>query len=369
LEGKTREGLPAFPFFYFLFSGEETMTRVGVVGATGYTGIEIIRLLARHPKIKLSVLTAEKNVGQPIWKLFPSVLKETDLICQPLEVEPLSEACDFIFTALPHKAAMEVVSGFLERGLKVVDLSADFRLADPKVYEEWYEPHTAPGLLKEAVYGIPELRREEIKKARLVANPGCYPTSVILALAPVLKHKLVDLHTLIADSKSGVSGAGRSAVLSSLFAEVSENFKAYKVTEHRHTPEMEQELSRVAGQKVILTFTPHLVPMKRGILSTIYATLVKPLSEKDIYQVYVDFYRGEKFVRVRPSDLLPSTADVFGSNYCDIGVKVDKRNNRLIILSAIDNLVKGASGQAVQNMNVMLGFEESLGVDVVPVYP
>ena len=345
------------------------MTRVGVVGATGYTGVELIRLLSRHPRIKMTALTADRNVGQPIWKLFPSVMKEIDLICQPLELESLSKACDFLFLALPHKAAMEVVPGFLERGLKIVDLSADFRLADPKVYEKWYEPHTAPGILREAVYGIPELHREEVKKARLVANPGCYPTSVILALAPVLKHQLIDLSTMIADSKSGVSGAGRSAVLSSLFAEVSENFKAYKVTEHRHTPEMEQELSRVAGEKVNITFTPHLVPMKRGILSTIYATLKRPLFEKEIYDVYSDFYRNEKFVRIRPSDLLPSTAEVFGSNYCDIGLKVDTRFNRLILFSAIDNLVKGASGQAVQNMNLMLGFEESLGVDIVPVYP
>jgi len=345
------------------------MTRVGIIGATGYTGIELVRLLVRHPKVRLTALTAEKNVGQPLWKFFPSILNEVDLVCQPLEVESLSKACDFVFTALPHKAVMEVAPGFLEKGIKVVDLSADFRLADPKVYEQWYESHTAPGLLQEAVYGIPELHREEIKKARLVANPGCYPTSVILALAPVLKLKALDLRTIIADSKSGVSGAGRSAVLSSMFAEVSENFKAYKVTEHRHTPEMEQELSRVAGEKVTITFTPHLVPMKRGILSTIYATLAKPLSEKEIYERYLEFYRQEKFVRIRPSDLLPSTADVLGSNYCDLGVKVDGRNNRLILLSAIDNLVKGASGQAVQNMNLMLGLEEGLGLDVVPLYP
>jgi N-acetyl-gamma-glutamyl-phosphate reductase len=345
------------------------MTRVGVVGATGYTGVELVRLLSRHPGVKLTAVTAERNVGQPIWKLFPSVFKETDLVCQPLEVEPLSKTCDFVFLALPHKAAMEVAPGFLERGLKIVDLSADFRLSDPKVYEQWYEPHTAPGLLSEAVYGIPELHREEIKKARLVANPGCYPTSVILGLAPALNRQLIDLRTIVADSKTGVSGAGRSAVLSSMFAEVSENFRAYKVAEHRHTPEIEQELSRAAGEKVTITFTAHLVPMKRGILSTIYATLKEPLSEKEIYEVYSFFYRNEKFVRIRPSDLLPATGDVFGSNYCDIGLKVDKRNNRLILLSAIDNLVKGASGQAVQNMNLMLGLEESMGVDIVPVYP
>ncbi len=343
--------------------------RVGVVGATGYTGLELIRLLLRHPNVQLTALTAERYVGQPIWKVFPSVLKEIDIICQPLEVESLAKNCDFIFTALPHKAAMEVIPGFWQRGIKVVDLSADFRLRDPQVYEEWYEKHTAPEFLKYAVYGLPELHREEIKKTSLVANPGCYPTSIILALAPALRHKLVDPHSIIADSKSGVSGAGRSAVLSSLFAEVSENFKAYKVTEHRHTPEIEQELTFLAGKKISLTFTPHLVPMKRGILSTIYATLAQPISEREIYGAYEQFYRNEKFVRLRPGDLLPSTADVWGSNYCDIGFKVDQRNNRLIIISAIDNLVKGASGQAVQNMNLMLGWEESLGLEVIPLYP
>lgn len=348
---------------------EKAMKRVGVVGATGYTGLELVRLLVRHSKVQITALTSERYVGQPIWNVFPSLMKETDLVCQALDVEPLSQVCDLIFTALPHKTAMEVVPGFLERGLKVVDLSADFRLADPKVYEEWYEAHTAPALLKEVVYGIPELHREEIKKASLVANPGCYPTSVILALAPALRNKVIDPHTIIADSKSGVSGAGRSAVLSSMFAEVSESFKAYKVADHRHTPEMEQELTRVAGEKIVITFTPHLVPMKRGILSTIYATLAKPLAENEILDLYRNFYFDEKFVRIRPVSLLPGTAEVLGSNYCDIGLKVDKRTNRLILLSAIDNLVKGASGQAVQNMNLMLGLEESLGLDVVPLFP
>jgi len=345
------------------------MTRVGVVGATGYTGLELVRLLLRHPQVKMTALTAERYVGQPIWQVFPSVMKETDLICQPLAVEPLVQTCDFLFTALPHKAAMEVVPAFIQKGLKVVDLSADFRLADPQVYEEWYEPHTASEFLKEAIYGIPELHREEIKKSSLVANPGCYPTSIILALAPALRNKLIDKRTIIADSKSGVSGAGRSAVLSSLFAEVSENFKAYKVAEHRHTPEIEQELSRLAGEQIVITFTPHLVPMKRGILSTIYASLEKPHSENEVLDLYRTFYAHEKFVRIHPSDLLPSTADVLGSNYCDIGLRIDKRNNRLILLAAIDNLVKGASGQAIQNMNLMLGLEESLGLDIVPLYP
>jgi N-acetyl-gamma-glutamyl-phosphate reductase len=345
------------------------MTRVGVVGATGYTGLELVRLLLRHPGVKMTALTSERSVGQPIWKVFPSVMKETDLVCQALEIEPLARGCDFLFTALPHKTAMEVIPGFVQRGLRVVDLSADFRLTDPKVYEEWYDTHTAPELLREVVYGIPELHRTEIRKAALVANPGCYPTSIILALIPALRHKIIDTRTIIADSKSGVSGAGRSAVLSSMFAEVSENFKAYKVTEHRHTPEIEQELSRAAGEKITITFTPHLVPMKRGILSTVYATLKDSLSESEILDLYRRFYSSEKFVRIHPSDLLPGTADVFGSNYCDIGLKVDKRNNRLILLSAIDNLVKGASGQAVQNMNVMLGFEEAAGLGIIPIFP
>ncbi|MGQ9693699.1 MAG: N-acetyl-gamma-glutamyl-phosphate reductase [Thermodesulfobacteriota bacterium] len=343
--------------------------RIGVVGATGYTGLELIRLLLRHPNVQLSALTAERYVGQKIWQVFPSVFKEIDLTCQALEVDSLANSCDFIFTALPHKAAMEVIPGFWQRGIKVIDLSADFRLNDPKVYEEWYEKHTAPEFLKYAVYGLPELHRAAIKETSLVANPGCYPTSIILGLAPALRHKLIDPHSIIADSKSGVSGAGRSVVLSSLFAEISENFKAYKVTEHRHTPEIEQELSFLAGEKISLTFTPHLVPMKRGILSTIYATLAQPISEREINALYEQFYRNEKFVRLRPGDLLPSTAEVWGSNYCDIGLKVDKRNNRLIIISAIDNLVKGASGQAIQNMNLMLGWEESLGLEVIPLYP
>ncbi len=345
------------------------MTRVGIIGATGYTGLELVRLLLRHPGVKITALTSERYVGQPIWKVFPSVMKETDVVCQALEVEPLCQACDFLFTALPHKTAMEVIPGFVRRGLRVVDLSADFRLADPQVYEEWYDKHTAPELLQDAVYGIPELHRDEIRKAALVANPGCYPTSIILALAPALRHRMIDPRTIIADSKSGVSGAGRSAVLSSMFTEVSENFKAYKVTEHRHTPEMEQELSRVAGEKITITFTPHLVPMKRGILSTIYAALQDAPSENEIVESYRKFYAPEKFVRIHPSDLLPGTGDVFGSNYCDIGLKVDKRNNRLILFSAIDNLVKGASGQAVQNMNLMLGLEESTGLDIIPVFP
>jgi N-acetyl-gamma-glutamyl-phosphate reductase len=345
------------------------MVRIGIIGATGYTGAELVRLLLRHPNVKITAVTAERFVGKPLAEVFPSLLGEIDLVCQPLNPQVLAAACDFAFTALPHKAAMEVVPDLLQAGLKVVDLSADFRIVDPKVYEEWYEPHLAPQLLKSAVYGIPELRRDEIKEARLVANPGCYPTSVILALAPALRHGLVDHRTIVADSKSGVSGAGRSAVLSSMFTEVSESFKAYKVAEHRHTPEMEQELSRQAGETVTITFTPHLVPMKRGILSTLYAQLKSPMEEKDILRIYRSFYEREKFIRVRPSHLLPNTAEVLGSNYCDIGLKVDSRNQRLILLSAIDNLVKGASGQAIQNMNVMLGWDESLGLNLVPLFP
>jgi len=345
------------------------MVRVGVLGATGYTGLELIRLLLRPPQVKITAITSERSVGQPIEKVFPSLLKEINLDCRALEVESLAQSCDFIFTALPHKAAMGVVPYFFARGLKVVDLSADFRLVDPQVYAQWYEPHTAPELLPRVTYGLPEIYRKNIQSASLVANPGCYPTSVILALAPVLRHQIIDPRSIIADSKSGVSGAGRSAVLSSLFTEVSENLKAYKVTEHRHTPEIEQELSRMAGEKITITFTPHLVPMKRGILSTIYASLARPVSESDILAIYRDFYAKERFVRVRPPDLLPSTADVYGSNYCDLGLKIDSRNNRLILLSALDNLVKGASGQAIQNMKLMLGLDEELGIEVIPLYP
>jgi len=274
-----------------------------------------------------------------------------------------------IFLALPHSESMKVAPIFLERGKKVVDLSADFRLRDVKVYEHWYGQHASPQVVSQAIYGIPELYRSEVAKSRFVANPGCYPTSVILGTAPALKHRLIDTASVIVDSKSGTSGAGRDPQVGSLFCEVNEGFKAYKVGKHRHTPEIEQELSRLAGQEIKISFTPHLLPIDRGILSTIYATLNRDITGEEITELYRNFYQGERFVRICQPGSFPNVAFVRGSNYCDIGVTVDARTNRLIIVSAIDNLVKGAAGQAIQNMNILCGFPEHTGLDMIAMFP
>jgi N-acetyl-gamma-glutamyl-phosphate reductase len=264
---------------------------------------------------------------------------------------------------------MEVVPTFLALGKRVVDLSADYRLRDAKEYEAWYEPHRNPELLATAVYGLPEIRREDIAQAQLVANPGCYPTSIILGLAPLLANRIIDPATIISDSKSGVSGAGRSAKVDSLYCEVNDGFKAYGVASHRHTPEIEQELSLLAGGTVRISFTPHLVPMDRGILSTIYATAISDASTQDLVTLYQDHYKGEAFVRILPEKVFPSTAHVKGANFCDIGLVMDGRTGRIIVVSAIDNLVKGAAGQAIQNMNVMNGFPENTGLEILPLFP
>jgi len=346
------------------------MLKVAIVGASGYTGVELLRILYTHPEAAVTCVTSEQNAGKRISEVFPSLRDRCDLVLENLEPVRVAGKADFIFTALPHKAAMEVVPTFIKLGKRVVDLSADYRLQDAREYALWYEPHLNPLLLKQAVYGLPELKRAKIAESELVANPGCYPTSVILGLAPLLKKKLVDISTIIADSKSGVTGAGRSAKVDNLFCEVNDGFKAYGVGgAHRHIPEIEQELSHLAGKKVTISFTPHLVPMDRGILSTIYASPVKPVTTPELLKLYADFYKGEPFVRVLPAGCFPSTAHVRGSNFCDIGLTVDSRTGRVIIVSAIDNLVKGASGQAVQNMNIMNGFPENLGLEGLPLFP
>jgi N-acetyl-gamma-glutamyl-phosphate reductase len=274
----------------------------------------------------------------------------------------IAQCSDMVFTALPHTKAMDCVPYFLKHCRLTVDLSADFRLRNREVYETWYAPHTAPELLDEAVYGLPEIYREEISKARLVANPGCYPTSAILGAAPLLGSGLIDPQTLIVNSASGVTGAGRSLTLGSLFCEVNEGMRAYKVGEHRHTPEMEQEMSRLYGSSVNITFVPHLVPLSRGILTTIYARLMDVPSEDHILGEYGRFYESEPFVRIRPKGSLPDIREVKGTNFCDIGVRVDTRTERVVVVAAIDNLVKGAAGAAVQNMNVALGYPETAGL-------
>ncbi|SHI59456.1 N-acetyl-gamma-glutamyl-phosphate reductase [Malonomonas rubra DSM 5091] len=345
------------------------MLRVAVVGASGYTGVELIRLLVGHPEIEISSVTSRQHEGLLISQVFPSLAGFCDLICEPVDIAAIAAKSDLVFTALPHKSAMEVIPGFLEAGCKVVDLSADYRLKDQAVYEQWYQEHSSPELLAEAVYGLPELFRSELAGARLVANPGCYPTSVALGLAPLLKNDLIDPATLIIDSKSGTSGAGRSAKQGSLYCEVNEGFKAYGVAAHRHTPEIEQTLSTLAGCDVAVNFTPHLLPINRGILSTMYATLRKDQTSEDLINLYRQTYADEHFVRVTPGGELPNVAYVRGTNFCDVGLVSDQRTGRVVVVSAIDNLVKGAAGQAIQNMNLICGFTEQLGLGIVPLFP
>ena len=346
------------------------MLKVAVVGASGYTGVELLRVLNGHPEMAVTCVTSEQSAGKRISDVFPSLRGRCDLLLENLEPVAVAEKADLIFTALPHKAAMEVVPTFLKLKKKVVDLSADYRLHDPDEYAQWYEPHLNPQLLGSAVYGLPELHRSKIVKSRLIANPGCYPTSIILGLAPLLKKKLIDHDSIIADSKSGVSGAGRSAKVDNLFCEVNDGFKAYGVGGvHRHIPEIEQELSLLAGNKLTISFTPHLVPMDRGILSTMYAQPMKRFVAADLLQIYREFYQGEPFVRILPEGSFPSTSFVRGSNFCDIGLAVDGRSGRLIVVSAIDNLVKGASGQAVQNMNLICGLPENMGLEALALFP
>ena len=344
-------------------------TRVGIVGATGYTGVELLRLVVQHPEVEVTVLTSQKYAGVPIDQVFPSLTGRLQIKCEELTIDHISQKTDFIFTAVPHKTAMETVPLFYQKGKRVVDLSADFRIKDPEVYERWYQKHTCVDLLSESVYGLPELHREEIKNAKIVGNPGCYPTGALIGLIPLTKEGMISYEHIVIDSKSGVSGAGRDVVLGSLFCEVNEGVKAYKIFDHRHLPEIEQELSQLAQKKIMVTFVPHLIPMDRGILTTIYVNLNKKIKTEDALSIFQEYYRGEPFIRIYPKGKIPNTKDVRGSNYCDIGVIVNESDSRAVIVTAIDNLVKGASGEAVQNMNIMLGYPETMGLDVLPLFP
>jgi N-acetyl-gamma-glutamyl-phosphate reductase len=345
------------------------MMKIGIYGASGYTGQELLRILVNHPDVEIVAVTSRKYSGTPVSDVYPVFRGLTDLKYIDASPERVAGLCDIVFLALPHGEAMEVAPSFLKEGKKVVDLSADFRLRDAATYEKWYIKHTSPHLIDRAVYGLPELYRDDIKGADLVANPGCYPTSVILGLAPLLKSGHINNSSIIVDSKSGVSGAGRDLQLGSLFCEVNDGFKAYKVGLHRHTPEMEQEISHLAEQPVSILFAPHLLPVNRGILSTIYADLQEKCSASDLTGVYNDFYRDEKFVRIYQAGVMPNISSVTGSNNCDIGITVDERSGRVIIVTAIDNLIKGASGQAVQNMNIMYGLPEDTGLNLVSLFP
>lgn len=342
--------------------------KVAVLGASGYTGSELLRFLLVHPNVEVAHLTAEKHAGKMISDVFPHLTGFLDLELKPLRPKSIPKDIDVIFAALPHGTSAEVIKELYNRDVKIIDLGADFRISN-KNYKKWYGQHPCPELIRKSAYGITELNREQVKKAKLVANPGCYPTSSILGLAPLLKNKIADESSIIVDSKSGVTGAGRSPSLDYHFSEVNEGLKAYKVGEHRHMPEIEEALSNYTGLNVNVLFTPHLIPMDRGILSTIYVNLNSKTTTKKLIDLYQKHYKNERFVRICDEKVYPSTNQVRGSNYCDIGIKVNSSNNTAVIVSVIDNLVKGASGQAVQNMNVMLGFDEEMGLETTPVFP
>jgi len=342
------------------------MTRVGVIGATGYAGAELVRILAGHPGVELTILTSRQYAGVKFANIYPAMRNVVDLVCQTYSEDFVCDCADIIFSALPHKLPMEIIPGLIRKGKKVVDLSADFRFKDAAMYETFYQPHTAKDLLADAVYGLSEIYFDRIKKADLIGNPGCYPTSVILPLLPLLKNNLLNVDTIVADSKSGVSGAGRSLSLTTHFCEVNESFKAYKVTGHRHNPEMNEVLTLETGKNVNITFVPHLVPMTRGMLTTLYVQVLDGVSLTEIESCLIDFYTGRPFIRICNDKELPDTLHVAGTNYCDIGFRYDAPNRRIILISAIDNLVKGAAGQAIQNMNIMLGLDETTGLMQVP---
>ncbi len=345
------------------------MLKVGIYGASGYTGQELLRILIGHPETDIMAITSRKFKNIAVSEAYPAFAGMTDLKFVDSSPENLASSCEVVFLALPHGETMKVAPEFVAAGVKVIDLSADFRLRDMSVYEEWYSRHTAPDLVEKAVYGLPELYRDDLKGALFVANPGCYPTGIILGLAPLLKDGCINTSSIIADSKSGASGAGRDLQLGSLFCEVNEGFKAYKIGSHRHTPEIEQELGRIANTAIKISFTPHLVPANRGILSTIYADLKNDISDTEIFDIYEKFYGDEKFVRICKPGSFPNISSVRGSNNCDIGITVDGRTGRVIIVSAIDNLVKGAAGQAVQNMNLMCGLPEDTGLNHISLFP
>ena len=346
------------------------MIKVGIIGATGYAGGELVRILTGHKEAEIKWYGSRSYIGKKYADVYRNMFQIVDAECMDDNMEELASQVDVIFTATPQGLCASLVNEEILSKVKIIDLSADFRLKDVKVYEEWYKiEHKAPQFLEEAVYGLCEINREDVKKARLVANPGCYTTCSILTAYPLAREGLIDMSTLIIDATSGTSGAGRGAKLPNLFCEVNENMKAYGVANHRHTPEIEEQLGYAAGEKVVLNFTPHLVPMNRGILATEYAKLTKEVSWDDVKAVYDRYYGNEKFVRVLGQDEYPETKWVEGSNYVDIGFKIDPRTNRIIMMGAIDNLVKGAAGQAVQNMNLMFGLEESEGLDLVPMFP
>lgn len=346
------------------------MIKAAIIGSTGYVGEELTRILLQHPDVELSYSTSQSYIGKKYNEVYENFNKIFEQECVEENIEEIADKSDLIYFALPHGLVSNKLTSEILSKTKVIDIGADFRLKDKKTYEEWYETeHHGESLLKESVYGLCEWEKHKIKDASLVANPGCYATCSILSLAPLLKENVIDKDSIIIDAKSGVSGAGRTLNLSLHFTECNETIKAYKIASHRHTPEIEQELCAVSGKEINLTFTPHLVPMNRGILATIYAKISSDLNYEDIKNVYHKYYADKPFIRLMREEIYPETKWVKGSNYCDIGFKLDKRTNNLIIVGAIDNMIKGAAGQAVQNMNIMFGLDEKTGLNAIPVFP
>lgn len=344
--------------------------RVAIAGASGYVGGELLRLLITHPRVKIVAVTSERSTEKPVSTSFPNLSGLIDIVYETLDPKRLSKRADIIFLALPHKRSAPVAAMIYENGKRLIDLSSDLRLKDTGVYRKWYgEEHSHPELLKKAVFGLPELNRDRIKGTDIVSNPGCYPTGAILGLAPLIEEEIISLKGIVIDSKSGISGAGRGLDIGYLFSEVNEGVKAYKVGVHRHTPEMEQELSLLAGKKINVSFTPHLIPMDRGILSTMYTYIKKDMSEQALLSLYKRYFSGNAFIRILDEGKFPYTKNVRGTNFCDIGLKVDQRVGRIIVITAIDNLGKGAAGQAVQNMNIMMGLDEREGLLFPGLFP
>lgn len=346
------------------------MIKVGIIGSTGYAGQELVRILLQHKEVKILWYGSKSYIDKKYYEVFGNMFQLVDAICLDDNMEELANQVDVIFTATPQGLCASLVNEEVLTKVKIIDLSADFRIKDVNTYETWYNlTHQSPEYIEEAVYGLCELNREQVKKARLVANPGCYPTCTTLTIYPLLKEGLIDGNSIIIDAKSGTSGAGRGAKLNNLFCEVNENIKAYGVTNHRHTPEIEEQLSYAAGEEIKINFTPHLVPMNRGILITAYANLKQSVTYEEVKAVYDKYYGNEYFVRVLEQDVCPETRWVEGSNYVDVNFKIDSRTNRIIMMGAMDNLVKGAAGQAIQNMNLMFGLEENEGLKLVPMFP
>ena len=346
------------------------MIKVGIIGATGYAGGELVRLLMGHKEAEIKWYGSRSYIDKKYYEVYQNMFQIVDEKCMDDNMEALAYQVDVLFTSTPQGLCASLVNEEILSKVKVIDLSADFRIKNVETYEEWYKiEHKTPQFIEEAVYGLCEINREEIKKARLIANPGCYPTCSILSIYPLLKEGLIDPDTIIIDAKSGTSGAGRGAKLDNLYCEVNENIKAYGVAVHRHTPEIEEQLGYAAGKEIRLNFTPHLVPMNRGILVTAYASLQKETTYEEVRAAYDKYYDKERFVRVLDPDVTPQTKWVEGSNYVDVNFKIDPRTNRIIMMGAMDNLVKGAAGQAVQNMNLLFGIEEAEGLRQVPMFP